>query len=447
MKPLSRPPKFDFARHVDKLLPLLDTSDMRSFISLANSEYYHWEELRHRPLPLGLTSEEAWTAVKFARISRHQLPLRDADGNPFSYWLPDAATRILHEVDRQGGGVLAAEVDSPSVFRQMQERVLIDALMEEAIATSQIEGAVTTRKVAKELLRTGRQPRDRSEQMIANGYRTIRLIRERLDRPLTVELLHEIQESMTRDTLDHPEDAGRFRTPDDQVFIVDGRDNDVVFTPPPADQLNKRMERLIQFANQPPTAEPFIHPLIRASVLHFWLAYEHPYVDGNGRTARALFYWLMLKSGYWLFEFLTISRIIHAAPMKYYRSFLHSEHDDNDLTYFLMFQFEVTRKALADLHKRLHELGAEQQRIQALRLARGLNPRQRAILDHALRHPGQIYTFESHQASHGITYQTARTDLLALADRGLLLDRGSRRPREFHPAPHLQRKLGLKRRK
>src|SRR5688572_7975089 len=114
MKPLPRPPAFDIARHADKILPLLNSPELTSFVSKVNSDYYHWEELRHRPLPLGLTAEEAWTAIKFARISRHPLPLRDPKGSPFSYWLPDAATRILHEVDRQGGGILAAEVDSPS---------------------------------------------------------------------------------------------------------------------------------------------------------------------------------------------------------------------------------------------------------------------------------------------------------------------------------------------
>lgn len=48
------------------------------------------------------------------------------------------------------------------------------------------------------------------------------------------------------------------------------------------------------------------------------IAYMHPFVDGNGRTARALFYWYMLKSGYWLTEYLSISRVIakSKSPMK-----------------------------------------------------------------------------------------------------------------------------------
>lgn len=431
---------FDPAR-VTRAVAVLGSSQVVAFIGKANNEYYHWDELRRRPPPLDLTAEEAWTAVKFSRLTRKTVPLTDVSGKPFSYWLPDRAQETLHLVDRQGGGVLAADAGAPDVFEAMRDRVLIDSLMEEAIATSQIEGAVTTRKVAKELLRTGRMPKNRSERMIVNGYRTIRLIRECAGQPLTLQLLHEIQESMTRDTLEHPDDAGRFRAAGDDVRIVDVRDGDDVFVPPPAELLPARLELLLRFANADPQEEPFIHPLARAAILHFWLAYEHPYADGNGRTARALFYWSMLKGGYWLFEFLTISRMILASPMKYYRSFLYSETDDNDLTYFLMHQFDVTRRALADLHDRIREMREQQERVRALRLTERLNPRQKSLVDHALRHPTQVYTIESHQRSHGTSYETARSDLLLLVTRGLFSDVGGRRPRQFSAAESLARRL------
>lgn len=430
-----------------KVLPVIARADVASFVAKANTAYYHWEELRHRAPPEGLSPEDAWTAVKLSRSVRKTLPLLDTKNRPFHYWLPEQVYEVLHLVDRQGGGTLATEVGHPNAFDEMRDRVLIDSLMEEAIATSQIEGAVTTRKVAKELLRSGRKPRGKSEQMIVNGYRTVRLLRDRLDRPMTIELLNEIQESMTSDTLDDPRDGGRFRTPDDRVEIIDTRDNETVFTPPPAELLNDRIGRLIDFANAaaaPGGGDRFVHPLVRAAVLHFWLAYEHPYVDGNGRTARAIFYWSMLKSGYWLFEFLTISRIILAAPMRYYRSFLYTETDDNDLTYFLTFKFDVTKRALADLHKRLAEVRDQQQRVSALRLTGNLNTRQRAMLDHALRNPSQVYTIESHQRSHGVSYDTARYDLLSMLDRGLVVEVGGRRPRQFMPAQNLKRKIGLK---
>lgn len=96
----------------------------------------------------------------------------------------------------------------------------------------------------------------------------------------------------------------------------------------------------------------------------------------------------MLHQGYWLFEFISLSSVINKARGQYERSFLLSESDDNDLTYFLLAQLKVI---------------------------------QQALLRHALRHSGFRYSVLSHQNSHGVSHQTARSDLQKLASRGLLL--------------------------
>jgi Fic family protein len=443
MRLLPKPPKLT-PEAMERVFAHLAKPEVQRYIAESNSEYLHWEKLRYHPTPAGIQPEDGWHLVHLSRFAqRRLLPLMDVHGKAFGYWLSDSALGILHEVDRWGGSSLAVAEDAAAALGPMRDRVLISSLMEEAIATSQIEGAVTTRKVAKEMLRTNRKPRDCSEQMIVNSYRTIRLLRERLKEPLSIALLLEIQQSMTQDTLDNPTAAGRFRTESEEITVVDSRDDEVVYVPPPANLLPERMEKLIAFANAPQEVNDFIHPLVKAAVLHFWLAYEHPFVDGNGRTARALLYWFMLKSGYWLFEFLTISRIIVAAPMQYYRSFLYSEHDENDLTYSMVFQLRVTRRALAQLRDYLASIQEEQQTVAAaLRRFRDLNHRQRALLDHALKHPDQVYTFQSHQNSHGITYLTARSDLLDLAARGLLMEAKQGRQRAFLPIADLAKRIG-----
>ena len=441
MQPPATPPKMDAAT-VAQAMSRSQDPDLQKYIAFANTEYLHWEKLQYRPKPAGLTAEAAWQIVKWTRLGQlRPLPLKDEKDRSFQYWLPHSAMKILHEVDRWGGTNLAVAEGPAASLGATRDRVVISSLMEEAIATSQIEGAVTTRKVAKEMLRTNRKPRDRSEQMIVNSYRTIQLLGQRVSQPLSLDLLYEIQETMTRDTLDDLSGVGRLRTREDDVSIVDMRDNETVFIPPPAATLPDRLTKLIDFANTSEN-DTFIHPLVKAAILHFWLAYEHPFIDGNGRTARALLYWFMLKNGYWLFEFLTISRVIVAAPMKYYRSFLYSEHDGNDLTYSLVYQLQATQRALANLRTYLAEQQAEQQRINtALRRFPDINQRQRALLDAALQNPAQVYTFQYHGNLHGITYVTARTDLLDLHDRGLLTEVRQGKQRGFIASAHLLKNL------
>lgn len=437
----TRPPVVP-ASELVAAIDAMSRPDVLAVIKKANAEYFHWDELRARPMPPGLTPREAWGVVKIARrAERRGIPLVDKDGQHFSYWLPPGALETIHEVDRWAGTVAMDGASAP-VLAPIREEVLISSLMEEAIATSQLEGAVTTRRVAKEMLRANRRPHGRGEQMIVNGYETIQFLRAAKKEPLSVALLFDIQSRMTQGTLDDPSGAGRLRTEADKVAVVDVANDSVLFTPPPAAELLTRLEKLIAYANASSRGDAFVHPLVKACVLHFWLAYEHPFIDGNGRTARALFFWFMLKNGYWLFEFLTVSRAILKSPSGYYRSFLHSEHDDGDLTYSLLYQLDATKRALADLRLYLQSKQEEQRDLsRRLRAVPDANARQRSLLDHALRNPDVPITFGSHARTHDVTLVTSRNDVLELVARRLLREVGKGRQRSFLPVLDLDARL------
>ncbi|MBW2263020.1 MAG: Fic family protein, partial [Deltaproteobacteria bacterium] len=186
----------------------------------------------------------------------------------------------------------------------------------------------------------------------------------------------------------------------------------------------------------------FIHPVTRAIILHFILAYEHPFVDGNGRCSRALFYWSMLKSGYWLCEYISISQVIHNAYARYARAFLHTETDVNDLTYFILFHLDILCRAIQELHAYLERKVAETSALERkIKRTLKLNHRQRALLSHALRNPGFEYSVASHKNSHNVVYETARSDLRELVDLELLTSEKRRRAWYFHAPPDLAKKL------
>jgi Fic family protein len=196
--------------------------------------------------------------------------------------------------------------------------------------------------------------------------------------------------------------------------------NEPVYEPPSAGNVPERVGQICDFANA--RSKPFVHPVVKAMVLHFAVGFVHPFVDGNGRTARALFYWHMLKSGYWLLEYLPISRVLVNAPARYARAFLYAETDDGDVTYFNHYHLSVILRAINDLHD---YLGREQRKLkEAERFLEAftgvLNHRQRSLIWHALKHPTDQYTARSHEGRYHVTYATARSDLMGLEKMRLL---------------------------
>jgi len=406
---------------------------------LVEGKYLHWDKLRHYTPPEGLNHEQWWLALKLTREYRaERLPLTSTDNRGFWYVPCDPIPERLRQIDLGMGGAIGMPEQITNT--ETRDRYYVNSLIQEAITSSQLEGAATTREVAKEMIRTKRKPRDRSERMILNNFQTMRAISRMKDEPLSKELILKLHRTVTVGTLDKESAAGRWRGADEQVTVSDAY-GEVVHVPPRAESLEERMGALCDFANGKIPAG-FVHPVIRSIALHFWLAYDHPFLDGNGRTARALFYWSMLRHGYWLFEFVSISEIMVKAPSRYGRAFLYTETDDNDLTYFIVYHLEVIDRAIRQLHayietkaERVHALEEE---LKGMAI---LNHRQRALIGHGLRHPHYRYTVESHRTSHNVVYETARRDLLELQDRGLLRGRKVGKTWYFTPVEDMEQRL------
>jgi len=379
--------------------------------------YLHWDKLRFFKTPDRITLEEWWAAIKLARRSQYRfLPLLDTRGDWFRLAMPDVLQRQVSEIDRD----LSGRVKLPEELTNSdtRDRYIVSALIEEAITSSQLEGAATTSVVAREMLRSKRKPRDKGERMIYNNFAAMQFVREVQGRELTPDLVCDIHRRVTADTLDDEADAGRVRQAND-IRVLDPVGL-LLHSPPDAAELGVRLQALCDFANEK-TPNYYLHPAVRAAVLHLWLGYDHPFVDGNGRTARALFYWSMLHSGYWMCEFVSISHILRKAPAKYARAYLYTETDENDATYFVLYQLDVLQRGIVALHEYVRAKADTIHKTRlVLRQSQSFNHRQLALLGHALRNPSAKYTVSSHSTSHQVTRQTARVDLTELTEHGFL---------------------------
>lgn len=412
--------------------------------TLPDGKYLHWDELRHREPPEGLTSEQWWAATRFARAQQasNVEEMRAAYDRRFFFVALPAIQRDLHELDRTNvGAVLLSALGNEDAVTEYRVRQLI----EEAISSSVIEGArPTTRELARQMVREQRKPVSRDERMIYNNWRAMLRILELRDedRPVTVDDFLELHRILGDEALDVPGAEGKLRLPDHEVVVTDIEGN-IWHTPPPAEGLRDRIEELLRFAEgRTEAGGVFIHPVVRAILVHFWIGYEHPFRDGNGRIARAMYYWCMLRHRYEMAEFLSISGPIDRSPKAYYAAFAYTETDGGDLTYFVLHQLNVMRAALDELLEHLRDR-AERMRELARAVAGfdELNHRQRAVLQHAVRHPLQSYTIEGHAASHRVHYQTARADFADLVKRGYFDQQRKGKGKRFQPTQTLAEKL------
>ena len=386
---------------------------LTAIIEKINDEYEYWDKVKYKNIPESCTSvQELWTRVKASRITTTVYTWEKYD---VTFGLTNRMQRMCHEFDMNFGGSWG---NSAVLSHENREQYLISSLMEEAIFSSQMEGAATTRKVAKDMLRKKMAPKDKSQQMIANNYQTIRFIVENKEKPLTPELVFHIHHLMTEKTLENPEDAGRLRMNDD-VVVEDGITHEVVHTPPPYQELPTFVEELCRYFNET-NAKVFVHPIIRGIIIHFMIAYMHPFVDGNGRTARALFYWYMLKQGYWLMEYMSVSRVIASSKKSYEKAYQYVESDGMDVGYFIIYNLKVLEKAFKQLQAYLKKKQEEKTLANTFLQLGNINERQAQIIRMYIDNPNEVLTVKDVQTKFMVTATTAKSDITGLMQRGML---------------------------
>ena len=412
---IERPPKFSNDEIARLMFDKSQSESLNLLVDKINDNYEYWDSVKYKPLPDGCkSSQELWLRTKSSRILTTVYPWPKYN---LLFGLTNRMQRMCHEFDLNFGGTWESRSMIPGESR---ERYLVSSLMEEAIYSSMMEGAVTTRKVAKDMLRRKITPKDKSQQMIHNNYQTIQFIVANKYNALNPELVLHIHQLMTEKTLDNQEDAGRLRT-NDNVVVENGITHEIVHHPPTYKVLPEFINDLCDYFNET-DAKVFVHPIIKGIIIHYMLAYMHPFVDGNGRTARALFYWYMLKERYWLTEYMSISRVIAKSKKSYEKAFQYVVADDHDLGYFIFYNLRVLEQAFKQLQEYIKRKQEERAAANIFLQIGDINERQAQILKMFLDNPKGAITVRDLQDKFMISPTTAKTDITGLLQKGLLAE-------------------------
>ncbi len=400
--------KKDFA----EAMKLLTDKNTMPLLKRISSEYYYWDKVKYLA-PKGISGTALWHAVKLQRmLNSKQISF---GRYTFSFTVTDHMLAMMHEFDLNIGGNLGTKSIIPESDKSFY---LVSSVMEEAIASSQMEGASTTRKVAKEMLRKKQKPRDKSQKMISNNYATINYLAEHRHDDFSLERILEIHRYISADTLDNHDYEGSLRKTDD-IVVMNGITGEIAHTPPPHGEVEGMLRELCDFANND-DPDNFIHPIIKGIIIHFMLAFIHPFADGNGRTARSLVYWYLMKKGYRLTEYLSISRIIYRNKAQYEKAFLYTEADNCDMSYFIQYNLVTMKKAYEELKLYLQRKMSERDSITGLSGIKDINLRQARIIKDLYKSSGNIITAKEIATQFAVTDKTARTDLQALAGLGIM---------------------------
>lgn len=423
---------------------MFNDPEIKAALVKADEDYLHWEQLKYKnwiPQKSGLDKESFWTLVRVYRsISAIHTPIKDSKGNFFKMNAHNY-NKFLHGVDKEMAGNF---MGIPRLSENDKRQFITRSIIEESIASSQLEGANTSRTVAKKMLLEGRRPADHSERMIVNTHKTmLRIEQELYKENLSWDLISELHSMITDQTIPKEKQGILRETLDEHgnKLVIKPWDNrTIVYVAPDKEFVELELPKLIDFANdKEELSTPFIHPILKAMMIHFWIGLLHPFEDGNGRLARILFYWYALKNDYWAFAYLSLSEKIKKSSKQYALAYIYSEQEGYDLTYFINYNICKIKLAQKDFQSYIIKKVKENQAILSLsQHVHNFNERQMKLLQYLEREIESRTNITSHMRLYSIQKVTAINDLKDLVEKGFLLKRKQGRNVYYYPTEKIK---------
>ena len=320
----------------------------------------------------------------------------------FWFFPSDSLTRKLNDIERLGLD-LYNRINQQALFR---EAFFLNSTVEEAITSAIYEGAHCTRAQAQQLIASGEKPKSKDEWMLLNNFRAMNWVQEHRSEPVSEKLILKLHRIVTENTMDGDDAnfSGKFR-------------NDKIFVGPHEGIPHPLISRALTEAIGLATANPrYIHPLIRGILVHYFVAYIHPFFDGNGRTARALFYFKAMRNHLEYIQLLSVSAYLKEHGKQYENAFEKVMANDLDVTFFIDFCLDSIHSALTAVSKKVAYL----LRINSLTEKVALSVNQIGLLQRMALNRFRTVSIEEYAAQIGMSREVARQELKSLADTTLV---------------------------
>ncbi len=332
------------------------------------------------------------------------------------FTISSPTTNSLTQIERARGFLDAAHL-SDEWISNMQQR----ALVKEAYHTTHIEGTQLTYEQSEKLWCGEDVPEARTDDKkeLLNYRKAFDLVAHYINDggPVTEILIREIHKDLVSGVRGNSAAPGEYRKIPN--YVVNSKTKEVIYTPPPANEVPILMAELTDWINM--TAG--LNPVILSGIAQFQFVHIHPFLDGNGRAARLLSTLCLYKAGYDFKRLFTISEHYDQDRSAYYKAIQSVRENDMDMTKWI----EYFTNGLASQMQSVKEKGTlviqNDILLAKARKKHGLKDRAITVLRFILEH--EKATLKECEEELGINRRTLQRDLKLLVDAGLIAEVGA----------------------
>ncbi|MEW5937050.1 MAG: Fic family protein [Candidatus Thermoplasmatota archaeon] len=168
----------------------------------------------------------------------------------------------------------------------------------------------------------------------------------------------ELHKQITKEVLDNPKDSGTYRNR--QVYVGDRFTGEIIFMPPKTEEVPQLMRSLVEWLSSEDSTE--LEPILVAGIAHYEFVRIHPFVDGNGRTARALAALILLVRGFDIKRFFALDDYYDSDRAAYYAALQSVDQKSLDITKWLEYFTDGVAVSVNAVKEKILRLSSERLR-------------------------------------------------------------------------------------